>query len=558
MRMNASHAVKTVFACVLAAAAAGAAHTETIDIGEKAVRCDWELIPYETMDGKKGRFAHVVATAQPGREVEIPLAAKGRYRIWIGAVAKRWGGYSIYVRLGREKYPDRMKVDFNVPGMPAENPVIGELEFAVADIDGDSLVVRNVPGLPGGIAWVRLEPVVEPSLPGCRKGAGMVATNDSCFPYYDREEYFSDFRHFADSPVGKIFFCVFTGENSFPVKTRTGICAKYDPAVPYPKEIHARTVKSCERLVADNPRLLVETVDYVHSLGKELHAYFRPGAAVDSRMFWSGAADAGESSGKKGVLYAPENLCRLWDGMAVGRPSYAKKEVREFVLGQCRELLDCGFDGICFAFTRALPMALFEPAFRDRFRAEFGEELKYKDDPRVAGLRCRIGSEFLAEVKNILGKRQLSLIVLGSVERNLEFGLDIAALARAGTVDEFIVDGEDFRLPRKIAVEKIDFESFRLATAGTKAKFRPQFTIWWNGLAMENFRKAAENGCEPACLWDGAHMPWQDWERIRRIDGGDFSAAERWAKEHPDSWRVHRLKSVNNFDIVEYPWWFAF
>ena len=542
---------------VLAYALSSTACAETIDVGEKATRCDWELLSYETVDGAKGQFAHVVATAKPGREVEIPLAAKGRYRIWIGAVAKRGGGYAMHVRLGKDQYPDRMQVDFNVRDVPAENPVICELEFAVADLEGDTLVVRNVPGSPGGIAWVRLEPVAEEPTPKRRKDAGMIATNDSYWIYPNREEFFSSFRHFADSPVGKIFFCPVTGENSFPVRTKNGVNVKYDPATPYPRAVDVEIAKSCARLAEENPRLLEETVEYVHSLGMEIHAYFRPGAAVDFRRFWEKASDAEASAGGS-VLYAPENLCRLWDGTAVGRPSYARKEVRDYVLRLCAEFLGYGFDGINFAFTRALPATLFEPAFRERFRAEYGEELKDKDDPRVLELRCRITSEFLAEVKKLLGERELSLTVLGSVERNREFGLDVAALAKAGTVDEFIIDGEDFRFPRKITIDKMDFESFRQATAATKAKFRPQFTMWWNGLSEANFRKAAENGCGPACLWDGAHMPWQDWERIRRIDGDDFSAAERWAEEHPDSWRVHRLKTVNHFDVVEYPWWLAF
>ncbi|MBQ6924268.1 MAG: hypothetical protein IJQ73_06480 [Kiritimatiellae bacterium] len=556
--MNSPKQILTVCALAAASTAAVASQAEVrLDVGEKASRCDWELLSYETVDGVKGRFAHVVATAEPGREVEIPLAAKGRYRIWIGAVAKRYGGYAMHVRLGREKYPDRMQVDFKVPNVPPENPMIGELEFAVADLDGDTLVVRNVPNSPGGIAWVRLEPVAEEPAPKQHKGAGMIATNDSYWIYPNREEFFSSFRHFAGSPVGKIFFCAVTGENSFPVRTRNGVNMKYDPSTPYSRAVDVAIAKSCEKLAAENPRLLEETVEYVHSLGMEIHAYFRPGAAVDFRRFWMAESNAERSDGDS-VLYAPENRCRLWDGTAVGRPSYARREVRDYVLRLCAEFLGYGFDGINFAFTRALPATLFEPAFRERFRAEYGEELADKDDPRVLELRCRITGEFLAEVKKLLGERKLSLTVLGSVERNREFGLDVAALAKAGTVDEFIVDGEDFRFPRKITIDKMDFESFRQATAGTKARFRPQFTMWWNGLSETNFRKAAENGCAPACLWDGAHMPWQDWERIRRIDGDDFSAAERWAADHPDTWRVHRLKTVNGFDVVEYPWWLAF
>ena len=528
---------------------------ERIIVGDAVSRCDWELIPYETVDGIKGKMAHVVKTAPPGLKVEIPLRAKGRFRIWIGAVAKRWGGYTMFVKLARERYPVRMQAEFQIDDVPPENPMVGELEFEVADLDGDTLVVANDGGYPGGIAWVWLEPVAE--LPPVPKGIGMVATNDGFWHYRDRDEYFSHFRFFAGSPVRKILFGAVTGENALPLRLASASNVEYSPAFPYPSEVHARIAEACARLAAENPRLLEETAEYAHSLGIEVHAYFRPGAAVDLLRFWSAAGDAEKDGGGKG-FYAPENLCRLWDGTAVGRPSYARREVRDFVLRNCAEILGRGFDGISFAFTRALPTTLFEPAFRERFKAEYGEELKDKDDPRVAELRCAITGEFLAEVKKLLGRRELSLVVLGSVARNRELGLDVAALAKAGTVDEFIVDGEDFRLPRKITVAKMDFESFRRATEGTKARVRPQFTRWWDGLAPANFRKAVDAGLAPACLWDGSFSPWQDWERIRRINGDDLSAAERWAAEHPDSWRVHRLRTVNNFDVLEHPWWLAF
>ncbi len=528
-----------------------------LPVDKKASLCEWQLIPYETVDGMKGRFAHVVSAAKDVKRVEIPLGVEGRYRIWIGAVSHRYGKYVIYPKLGRHKYPVRMSVDFNISDVPAENPMIGELEFTVADLEkGDSLIVRNNPGSPGGVAYVRLEKADGEKLFSRANGQVMIATNDSYSQYSDRDEYFALFNHFADSPVGKIFFCVATGENSFPVKTQTGTNVKFDPCDLYKSENVVKIVKSCERLADANPDLLKETVDYVHSLGMEIYAYFRPGAAVDFRKFYSEGADAEKASGK--CLYRPENRCRLWDGTIVGRPSYARKEVRSFVAAFCSEMMEKGFDGVNFAFTRALPTMLFEDAFKERFRARYNEELKSPDDPRVIGLRCEITTEFLGEIKKILGEKTLSLTVLASVDVNRRYGIDVAGLAKAGIVDEFIVDGDDFTMPRKISVSKIDFESFRRATAGTKAVVRPQFTRWWNGLSMKNFHKAAEYGFSPACLWDAAHMPWQDWERIRRINGGDFSQAERWAKEHPDSSRVKRFKTVNNYDVLEYPWWLAF
>lgn len=72
-----------VFAVIAAmmAAAEGAAAMDRILVGDAAARCDWELMSFETVDGIKGRMAHVVRTAKPGLKVEIPLRAKGRHRI---------------------------------------------------------------------------------------------------------------------------------------------------------------------------------------------------------------------------------------------------------------------------------------------------------------------------------------------------------------------------------------------------------------------------------------------------------------------------------------------
>ena len=121
-----------------------------LPVGEKATRCDWELIPYETVDGMKGKFAHISPSAKTNSRVEVPLNVKGRYRIWLGVVVKRWMGYVLHVKLGKEKYPVRMHADFNVDDIPSENPIMGELEFTVADLDNDMLIVRNATGSPGG------------------------------------------------------------------------------------------------------------------------------------------------------------------------------------------------------------------------------------------------------------------------------------------------------------------------------------------------------------------------------------------------------------------------
>ena len=66
--MNSPKQILTVCALAAASTAAVASQTEVrLDVGEKASRCDWELLSYETVDGEKGRFAHVVATAEPVR-----------------------------------------------------------------------------------------------------------------------------------------------------------------------------------------------------------------------------------------------------------------------------------------------------------------------------------------------------------------------------------------------------------------------------------------------------------------------------------------------------------
>ena len=57
-----------VFVCAFAVSGAlFAGESLILQVGENATRCDWELIPYETIDGMKGKFAHISPYAKSNK-----------------------------------------------------------------------------------------------------------------------------------------------------------------------------------------------------------------------------------------------------------------------------------------------------------------------------------------------------------------------------------------------------------------------------------------------------------------------------------------------------------
>lgn len=506
----------------------------------------WVPLEYETMDGIQGTMVYAPAT-RILPELRIPLPVKGRYRIHLGLAASVPGSQQVTMGI-------RAKLERD----PAFGRIIGwgvnwwwemsENYWKSADLDHDTLVVANAPGMESGLAWVRLECIAAEQPAPLRT---MVTTNDGYAPYRSLEELYETFMPFADSPVKKIFFCVGHGDVAH-VASAVATVPEYSETEYYNREYDRDCVIRLGDLRRQYPDLVGRLADFVHKLGMEFHVSFRTGCmympgwpAMVSRFY----------------IDHPELRCRHLDGGTVARLSYAAPPVQEHFLAFYREALQYDIDGLNLIWIRALPAMLFEEAFMAPFEREYGARPVRADDPRVLPFREKLMTGWLRRVRALLdqtgaarGRRlELSLTVPATEAVNREHGLNPAALARAGLADLFLVDGSLQVRSHEERLANIDLDYFRQACAETACGFLPKMSdATFDDAFVGYYRNAMARGAAGVFLWDGT-ASWRSWNNIRQLTDRDGSRAQEWYNLHTPEMQTHLLKSLDGVDMDHYP-----
>ena len=144
----------------------------------------------------------------------------------------------------------------------------------------------------------------------------------------------------------------------------------------------------------------------------------------------------------------PEWRCVDRDGTPVARMSWAVPEVRRHMIELLREQVRFGADGANIVFNRGYPVVLYEPAAAKLFQEKYGADPRTvpESDPRITRWWSDVVTTFLPELRAMLdeeqkaradGKRlQLSVIVLGTAQDDLRFGVDLRRLAEEKLIDE--------------------------------------------------------------------------------------------------------------------------
>ena len=529
-----------------ARAADGRLEIVLTDIARLASPTAWRPMEYETQDGIRGKMLYAPYGLAPRQRVEIKLPVRGRYDIFIGSLGTRYAletaPLKMLLRLKRDPAPVAMEfvVNDRRAGWWAQ---ACENEWKEADLDGDTLVVENLQGCRGALAWVRLVPVEDGprTQPPAQR---MVMTDDACAPAADLDELFAPIMRFAGTPVKAVYFCVGNGAFSFAVPSAVAISSADGDGQLIDNEFSRRCAADFARLHRKYPDLLSRFADFVHSIGLEFHVSFRTGCTVDCLRFSSpeNAADPGESA--RGIC-RPECMCKDWEGRPVARFSYASDEVQDFFLRFYREMLTEKVDGINLIWIRALPAMLFEPAFREKFRAAYGEEVTRPDDPRVLELRKRIVTGFHRRVRALAGKKRVSIFVPAKGEICESFGLDVHTLVKEGLVDEVDVGDSLQTATHEESFGAIDFAYFRKACEGTSAEV---LAFLWDASAAR-IRKSQEEGAG-VVFWDGGQKSWDSIQTIRDI------VRPAPAGGYPT--RACPLKTLRGFDMQTYPWHVAY
>ena len=300
-----------------------------------------------------------------------------------------------------------------------------------------------------GVAYVKLVPLSEDEIAAFQADRAqvstrrMVATDDGFSSVFTHrptteEELLSQVECLRDTDFGTLILQSF-GADKVAYQTAVG----YNPSLTlddFPRPGDLNYVESVRTFAERGINPLKTVIDGAHQAGMKVHVANRPAG-------WSFFEPYTEFWESPFYLEHPAWRCVDRDGTPVTRMSWAVPEVRRHLIDVLAEMVSFGADGAGIIFNRGFPMVLFEGPFVECFRARFGLDPREIEeaDPRITTLSAEIVTTFMQELRNRLdsmspGKRlEISAMVLGAEEDNLQYGLDLRRLVDAGLVDELYV-----------------------------------------------------------------------------------------------------------------------
>lgn len=409
----------------------------------------WKVIPYEMVGGPAGKMVFAPPEAN-APELTLPLNVK----------EAAW--YAVFVGLfSTSEVPTvaRLRLDKDPASVVRENrrsDFYGNSEevfFKVARLTPESRlsVGQQSTGTACGcgVTHVKLIPLSAEEvarLEADRRDAShrtMLGTIDGFSAIFynsprTADALLSQVEIFRDTDIGTLILHS-PGADKVNYPTRIGHM-KGTHAEEYPRVGDRYFVEAIQELAAKNINPMKVLIDGAHALGMKVQAAIRPAGW----SFFEPYTDYWESPFYKDH---PEWHCIDRDDTPVARMSWAVPEVRRHMIELLREQIRFGADGAHVAFVRGYPVALYEPPAAELFEKTFGADPRQvpESDPRITQWWSDIVLTFMRELRAMLdeeqksrgdGKRlELSMMVLGTAQDDLRFGVDLRKLVEAKLVD---------------------------------------------------------------------------------------------------------------------------
>jgi hypothetical protein len=407
----------------------------------------WKVLPYETTSGLKGTMAWAGPEAD-APELTLPLKVKGWHAVFVGLFSTSEVPTVAWLRLNTDPAP--------VNRSNSRNDYYGNSEevfLKVAELgeDGTLQIGQQRHGFTSacGVTHVRLIPLTQAEIEAIREDRAdtshrtLTATLDGfSFIYYRSprtpEEWLSEVEIYRDTDFGLLLL-------HSPGADKTSYPSQVGHMAGQGFEVFARIG---DRQFADairemaakgiNPMKLL--IDGAHDAGMKVHVGIRPAG-------WSFFEPYSEHWETPFYQRNPQWRCSDRDGTPVTRMSWAVPEVRRHLIDLLREQVRFGADGAHLCFNRGYPVALYEPPARELFQKQHGQDPRQvpESDPRIAQWRSDIVTTFMRELRAMLdeeGSRRLdrkrleiSIMILGTAQDDLKFGVDIRRLAAEGLID---------------------------------------------------------------------------------------------------------------------------
>lgn len=491
----------------------------------------WKLMPYELVDGTKGRL--VWASPSSGAPpLSLKLPAEGYHAIYIGMFGGNRPG-KIFLALKGERAPQSRVLSKGVPWNAVE-----EVFYGVSDLAAGSALTINREHNGAGVAYVKLIRLTETEKQAFLKdkpaltARTSVATYDGlAILYYlldladHRQGLLSTIEGFRDSDFGTILL-QYGGADQVPYPSE--ISARFgnygDPQA-FPEEGHARWLERFEDLKKDGINPYQTLISGIHDLGMTVQVSARPAMWT----FWEPYVDFFESP-----FYRDHPEWRTFDrdGSPVTRMSWAVPEVRAHMIKVIMEAVRMGADGANILFNRGCPVVLYEKPFVEMFQKRHGVDPREltEPDPRITQMWSDVIVTFMRELRVELDKEAdrrggnrrlvLSASCFGNEEDNMRFGLDIRRLVAEKLLDEVYPYKWDHGAKKR--VWDIRYFSEFCKPAGVKL-----CPVLGSGYQFDTQVQDAlsfyEDGADAIGYWDAPEM-WNDmrqWSVMSRMGRRD-------------------------------------
>jgi hypothetical protein len=279
-------------------------------------------------------------------------------------------------------------------------------------------------------------------------------------------------------------------------------------------------------------------IDGAHDVGMKVHVGIRP-AGWSYYQPYNGLWDS------PFYLNNPQWRCvdRADRGaVELTRMSWAVPEVRAHIIDLLAEQVGFGADGAHIVFNRGYPVVLYEKPFCDMFLEKHGVDPNdlNEEDPRVIEMWSDIVSTFFKELRAKIDEEEkrradgrhieISVMVLGNNENNLQYGVDIARLVKEKLLDVVYVYQYDFGATKGPG---FDGEFFRQACGKQGVPYLP--TVDPPYVIKGQLPTALElyaTGAPGLTFWDAGGVDTYMWAIQSRLGHVD---EVRWRRENLDS-----------------------
>ena len=553
----------------------------------------WRTMAYQTDDLSGVMLMAGNETAAP--EITYPLEASGWHAVSIGVYGDhitpgttRWyAELRTYVEVLARLTDDDTFSLLTLPGQEWGHPEqFHELFWKVADLTDRDLVLgqatwRIAPGDSIGsrqcansrVAYIKLVPLSDDDLSAWQAERSrsetrrVFAHNDAGGPLYYRpstaEEIRRHVENYRDSDISRLYWEAGAGD-SMNYFSKIGRVPTYDSLEDFGR-VHQRMNAEALQLLRDNEiDPFVVALDHAHDMGMEFHAAYRVAG------FHFPPPHDHFNDGGTFYKYHPELRGIGRNGNPTPRISYAYPEARRFVISLLQEMAAFHIDGVCLLYNRRPPLVEYEPPIVDGFKAKFGLDPRQMDenDPQWLIYRATFLTQFMREVREAMDEAaerqgrgvrlEVSAVVMGSVEENLQDAIDLKAWIEEGVVDTIIPYSSFPKLESmsEAWTDPAEIAQFVSLVRGTACKLAPN--IMPRQLTPEAIRRRVaalyESGVEHFFLWDADVLQPRSnnagsWNALRRLGHRDEIEAWLAAGEPGLDTPVTPIRNLGDWDF---------